>query len=155
MPPLATQGRHPDNCATPCRLPCRHSITLGPWNFEPGSERRAFVDVPLGATWAEMTLRAAQHDVPKLFMLHTTQLLPHSRPQQHRQSVSVAGGATTAAAFAVAGGAALEVAMAQFWKTSGHSRVTVELSFHGLHVSPEQPVLQGCDHITEVMVRLQ
>jgi tripeptidyl-peptidase II len=133
---------------------CRHSITLGPWEFVPGAEQRAFVEVPLGASWAEMALRAAQHDVPKLFMLHATQLLPHTRPQQHRQSLTVSGGAAAASVFAVAGGEALEIVLAQFWKTAGASRVAVDVAFHGLTVAPERPVLQGCEHVAEVMVRV-
>ena len=51
----------------------------GPWTFEAGTERRLFVAVPAGATWAELTVRAGKHDNPRLFMVHATQLLPQER----------------------------------------------------------------------------
>lgn len=33
--------------------------------FQPGTEVRRFLDVPEGATWAEMTLKAGNHDTPR------------------------------------------------------------------------------------------
>ena len=38
---------------------------LGTVHFQPGTEVRRFLDVPEGATWAEMTLRAGNHDTPR------------------------------------------------------------------------------------------
>ena len=38
---------------------------LGSVRFQPGTEVRRFLDVPEGATWAEMTLRAGNHDTPR------------------------------------------------------------------------------------------
>ena len=38
---------------------------LGTVHFQPGTEVRRFLSVPEGATWAEMTLRAGNHDTPR------------------------------------------------------------------------------------------
>ena len=38
---------------------------LGTVCFQPGTEVRRFIHVPEGATWAEMTLRAGNHDTPR------------------------------------------------------------------------------------------
>jgi hypothetical protein len=52
------------------------TLHLGPWAFQPGSEHRAFVAVPDGATWCEMVLRAGAYDTPKLLHVRATQLAP-------------------------------------------------------------------------------
>lgn len=38
---------------------------LGKVQFQPGTEVRRFLDVPEGASWAEMTLKAGNHDTPR------------------------------------------------------------------------------------------
>ena len=38
---------------------------LGWMDFKPGQEVRRFVQVPEGATWAELRLRAADHEQPR------------------------------------------------------------------------------------------
>ncbi len=55
------------------------SISLGPLDFGPGSEHRAFVAVPPGATWAELTLRAGAYDTPCMLLVRATQLQQESR----------------------------------------------------------------------------
>ena len=121
--------------------------------FEPGAERRHFVHVPEGASWCEITLRAGRHTSPKLFMVHTTQLFPHERPKQHRQNMSAASEGEARAAFAVAGGAGLEVAIAQFWKSDGAATLSVELAFHGVHAPSKRVVLAGNEFTAHLPVR--
>ena len=43
---------------------------LGTVQFQPGTEVRRFLDVPEGATWAEMTLKAGNHDTPRWLLSH-------------------------------------------------------------------------------------
>jgi hypothetical protein len=50
--------------------------------FDPGVEHRHYLIPPPGATWAELSLNTGMHATPKLFMIHTTQVLPHMRPIQ-------------------------------------------------------------------------
>lgn len=58
---------------------CRHGIQFADMEFSAGVEHRHFVQVPAGATWAELTVRAGTFDTPKQFMIHATQLLPQER----------------------------------------------------------------------------
>ena len=47
-----------------------YTARLGRVQFRPGTEVRRFLEVPAGATWAEMTLKAGNHDTPR----YSTQL---------------------------------------------------------------------------------
>lgn len=132
---------------------CRLNVQLGEMQFHPGEEHRHFVHVPPGASWAELRLTAAAHATPKLFLVHTTQILPHTRPQQSRHSLSVTTSSTAAVTFPVAPGASLEVALAQFWKTSRETTLAAELAFHGVAPAGGHVALLGHDHATQVMVR--
>ena len=38
---------------------------LGTIHFQPGTEVRRFLAVPEGANWAEMTVKAGNHDTPR------------------------------------------------------------------------------------------
>ncbi|KAG2434097.1 hypothetical protein HXX76_007824 [Chlamydomonas incerta] len=116
------------------------TVALGPLSFTPGSEFRAFVAVPPGATWAEMTLRAGAYDTPKLFLLRGTQLRPDSSYRQHelRTQVTLSGGSEYNNAWEVVGGSTLELTLAQFWTSAGASQLeTVELSFYGVELAAE------------------
>eukprot|EP00198_Chlamydomonas_reinhardtii_P006605 XP_001695941.1 predicted protein [Chlamydomonas reinhardtii] len=101
---------------------------------------RAFVAVPPGATWAEMTLRAGPYDTPKLFLLRGTQLRPDTSYRQHelRTQVTLSGGSEYNTAWEVVGGCTLELTLAQFWTSAGASQLeTVELSFYGVELAAE------------------
>lgn len=137
------------NCVCTCRL----AIRFDDMAFEPGAERRHFVHVPEGATWCEITLRAGRHDAPKLFMVHTTQLFPGERPRQHRQNMNASSEGVARSAFAVAGGAGLEVGIAQFWKSDGAATLSLELSFHSVHALNKRIVLAGNEYVAHVPVR--
>ncbi len=64
-------------------------MTLGPLSFAPGSEHRTFVAVPPGATWAELTVRAAPYATPKLFLIRATQLRPEGSYRSHELRTQV------------------------------------------------------------------
>ena len=38
---------------------------LGTLHFQAGTELRRFIDVPEGASWAEMSIKAGPHDTPR------------------------------------------------------------------------------------------
>ncbi|GIL86265.1 hypothetical protein Vretifemale_14673 [Volvox reticuliferus] len=116
------------------------TVSLGPLSFAPGTEFRTFVAVPPGATWAELTLRAAPYDTPKLFLIRGTQLRPESSYRQHelRTQVTLSGGSEYLNSLRVCGGATLELTLAQFWSSPGASQLQdVELSFYGVELSSE------------------
>ncbi|GLC44539.1 hypothetical protein PLESTB_000062200 [Pleodorina starrii] len=116
------------------------TVSLGPMSFTPGTEYRRFVAVPPGATWAELTLRAAAYDTPKLFLIRGTQLRPESSYRQHelRTQVTLSGGSEYLTSLGVRGGATLELTLAQFWSSQGASQLQeVELTFYGVELCAE------------------
>ncbi|GLI68325.1 hypothetical protein VaNZ11_012720 [Volvox africanus] len=116
------------------------TVSLGPLSFAPGTEYRRFVAVPPGATWAELTLRAAPYDTPKLFLIRGTQLRPESSYRQHelRTQVTLSGGSEYLNSLRVCGGSTLELTLAQFWSSPGFSQLQeVELSFYGVELSSD------------------
>lgn len=50
------------------------NLSMGPLEFGPGTEHRLFLDVPAGATWAEVVFKAGPHDSPRVYALRATQL---------------------------------------------------------------------------------
>lgn len=127
------------------------TVTLGPLSFAPGSEHRTFVAVPPGATWAELTVRAAPYATPKLFLIRATQLRPEGSYRSHelRTQVTLSGGSEYLTSCAVVGGSTLELTLAQFWSSGGASQLEqVELSFYGVQAAAEgaHPASHpGCD----------
>ncbi|GIL53884.1 hypothetical protein Vafri_9378 [Volvox africanus] len=116
------------------------TVSLGPLSFAPGTEYRRFVAVPPGATWAELTLRAAPYDTPKLFLIRGTQLRPESSYRQHelRTQVTLSGGSEYLNSLRVCGGTTLELTLAQFWSSPGFSLLQdIELSFYGVELSSD------------------
>ena len=45
---------------------------LGTVQFQPGTEVRHFLEVPEGATWGEMTLKAGDHATPRYAVLRAS-----------------------------------------------------------------------------------
>ena len=46
-----------------------HTLRLGPLGLAAGQEVRHFVQVPAGATWGELVLKAGPYDTPKTFLI--------------------------------------------------------------------------------------
>lgn len=51
-----------------------------------------------------------------------------------------------------AGGATLEVTLAQFWSSAGESSLAVEVLFHGVRCSPDSILLDGSQGIRKFFV---
>lgn len=71
-------------------------------------------------------------------MLRATQLLPHTRysDSEHRSFVQLGSFGESVAAFAVTGGATLELTLAQYWSSLGGAELEAELAFHGVDARP-------------------
>ena len=146
--------RVPITVIKPLLLPSRDGsstntyVSLGEESFVPGKEVRAFVGVPLGATWAELKISLLSGDTSKSFMVRATSIVPHTRygDTEHRAFVQLApggggtgggtggtgGGAESVATFGVVAGKTLEVTVAQFWSSLGNCQVHMSLCFHGV-----------------------
>ncbi|KAK9809052.1 hypothetical protein WJX72_008467 [[Myrmecia] bisecta] len=129
---------------------------LGQIAFTAGREVRRFVEVPEGAAWAEMRIRADEHDTPRSFMVRATQLLPHTRysDSEARSFVSLAAHAEYTLNFKVVAAATLEITLGQLWSSLGDATLDVQLSFHGLQTEPAGAAfLDGAAGVTKVAVR--
>ncbi|MCH7990350.1 MAG: tripeptidyl peptidase II, partial [Planctomycetes bacterium] len=103
--------------------------------FEPGRVVRRFLTVPMGATWADITLRSHNHNgEQRRFVLHTVQILPGQSFEEHesRQYLSLRPGTDVVRSIPVVGGYTLEFCLAQYWSSLGSSEIEFELAFHGL-----------------------
>ncbi|KAG7670442.1 hypothetical protein Ndes2437A_g04966 [Nannochloris sp. 'desiccata'] len=113
-------------------------VDLGNESFVPGKEMRRFVGVPAGATWAELKLKANDSTTtPKSYMVRATALLPHTRysDSEFRTFASqLPPRGESTSVFAVHSGTTLEITIAQFWSSLGHSALEMELIFHGLDI---------------------
>ncbi|GFR48785.1 hypothetical protein Agub_g10733, partial [Astrephomene gubernaculifera] len=145
-------------------------VSLGPLSLAPGAEFRSFLAVPPGASWAELTLRSAPYDNPKLLLLRATQLRPAASYRQHemRTQVTLSGGSEYLTSFPVVGGGTLELTLALFWSAQGTAHLQqLEICFHGVTVAAEggaagaggsgggtELALQGAELAKKIMVSL-
>ncbi|RMZ56485.1 hypothetical protein APUTEX25_001332, partial [Auxenochlorella protothecoides] len=121
--------------------------------FAAGIEARRFLDVPEGATWAELRLTASM-ETPKTLMLRATQLAPHTRfsDTEWAKSVQLADGGKVEAAFAVSAGTPLELTVAQMWNSCV---LRLSLTFHGVTATTPAKglLLNGAAGIARLTVR--
>ncbi|GAX82749.1 hypothetical protein CEUSTIGMA_g10175.t1 [Chlamydomonas eustigma] len=114
--------------------PALPNLSMGPLHFNPGTEHRQFMEVPEGASWAEITLTAGNHDTPKIFLLRATQLQPHlsyKRTESSRQA-TLSAGSEFIWTLPVVPGCTVEVTLAQFWSSLGSSSLSATIEFHGV-----------------------
>lgn len=111
-----------------------------------GAMRREFIQVPHGATWAEIRVRSHQHEAPGTsvkFWLHLVQIEPQRRRStiQTQSVMALFEGEPVAKKFRVQGGLTLEVCAAQFWASKAGFELEYDLEFHGL--APHAPVIDA------------
>ena len=123
--------------------------------FHPGTLARRFLDVPAGATWADVSLTlksppqeptgsskssspgTSTPDVAgpnRRFVLHSVQLRPGRsfRDDQSRRYLTLRPGAETVHSISVVPGRMLELCLAQYWSSLGESSVDWSVRFHGI-----------------------
>ncbi|KAL4400900.1 serine-type endopeptidase [Malassezia pachydermatis] len=106
-------------------------------HFASGDIRREFVQVPPGATWAEIRVRSQRHEAPGTsarFWLHLLQLEPQRRlcEVEHQYILALNENEPVTKRLPVQGGMTLEVCAAQFWSNKAGFELEWDLEFHGL-----------------------
>ena len=120
--------------------PLLPEIELGSIAFENGSEMRRFIDVPLGASWAEISIKSGAFDTPKTFLLRATQLQPHLKKNESTKTLTLSPNSTFVWNIGLVPGSTLEITLAQFWSSLGQSHLSsISVSFHGLVVDGLNP----------------
>eukprot|EP00158_Paraphelidium_tribonemae_P009110 Partr_v1_DN28774_c0_g1_i4_m63419 putative tripeptidyl peptidase ii len=121
------------------KLTCKHTFT-------PGHIERKFINVPLGANWAEMTVKATGLRSPANFVVHLLQMVPHVRHThtEHHWYMRLSGDdPVPSKTFKVEPLKTLELCMAQFWSSLGTYEVEVEVTFHGIYTGEQNVILDA------------
>lgn len=108
-------------------------------HLEAGAIQREFVQVPSGATWAEVRVCSRKHDVPNTsvrFWLHMLQLVPQARRSkiEHAFVFALNQDEPVVKRVAVEGLRTMEVCAAQFWASRAGFDLELSIEFHGLDV---------------------
>ncbi|KAI9495709.1 hypothetical protein BDB00DRAFT_870251 [Zychaea mexicana] len=147
-------------------VPGKGSLEYRNVEFGPGDIMRRFVQVPEGATYAKLTLRAKTNvdTCPARFMLHLLQLVP-KKNQKDKQTYTFLLGSGSfgdsssedqviTVRFAVRGGLNMEFCLAQFWSGLGKHFVDLEIEFHGVRLAGNLADGQGVLHLEPQVTRL-
>lgn len=118
-------------------------------SFLSGQIERRFLEVPLGATWAEATMHVSGFDTSRRFFVDTIQICPLKRPIKWESVVTFPSPSLKSFTFPVEGGMTLELAIAQFWSSGiGSHEVTsvdFEIQFHGININKDEVILDGSE----------
>lgn len=133
------------------------SIIFSGLTFIPGHIERRFIVVPVGATWAEATVRASGFDTPRRFYVNAVQLVSKKRPIVSDSSFVLPGPSFKSLTFCIEGGVTMELTVAQFWSSGIGSHapaiMEIEIEFHGLVGSTSDISLNGSDVVTRIDVK--
>ncbi|KAK8710528.1 hypothetical protein V6N13_145848 [Hibiscus sabdariffa] len=130
-------------------------VSFSKMSFLPGHIERRYIEVPLGASWVEATMRTYGFDTSRRFYVDTVQICPLKRPIKWESVVTFSSPTAKSFAFSVVGGQTMELAIAQFWSSGMGSHETTivdfEIVFHGIGVNRTEVVLDG----SEAPVRIE
>ncbi|XP_048229293.1 tripeptidyl-peptidase 2 isoform X2 [Ricinus communis] len=128
---------------------CPPVVSFTRMSFQPGHIERRFIEVPLGASWVEATMRTSGFDTTRRFFVDTVQICPLQRPIKWESVVTFSSPTGKSFEFPVVGGQTMELAVAQFWSSGiGSHETTIvdfEIVFHGIDINKEDIVLDGSE----------
>lgn len=110
-----------------------------------GEIERVFVEVPEGATWADIVLRRLDEDTNRLVVVHGLQL----RDEQSFPSIESQGWLTLETrdekiqSMDVVAGGTLEIALCNYWSNPGTAQYEYDVRFGGISMSPIGTMIGG------------
>ncbi|KAL6634882.1 hypothetical protein ACP70R_027553 [Stipagrostis hirtigluma subsp. patula] len=126
-------------------------------SFKSGHIERRFINVPIGSSWAEVTMRTSAFDTPRRFFLDTVQICPLKRPIKWESVVTFSSPSLKNFSFPVEGGLTLELSIAQFWSSGIASHeptcVDFEIVFHGICIDQKVIALDGSESPLRIVAR--
>lgn len=140
-PAVGPLFRIPVTVIIPSRLSaaCEYKMELKNVDFKPGEIRRQFIEVPQGATWAEVILTSRTEDKTSEYVVHAIQLQKQKAFRVHEfyRHLFLSEKASTTDSFAVHEGGTIEVCIAQWWSSLGRTAIDYTISFHGLRCNTD------------------
>ncbi|KAF0915843.1 hypothetical protein E2562_039168 [Oryza meyeriana var. granulata] len=133
------------------------ALTFSNLFFKSGHIERRFINVPIGASWAEVTMHASAFDTPRRFLLDTVQISPLKRPIHWGPAVTFSSPSLKNFSFPVEGGLTLELSIAQFWSSGIASHeptcIDFEIVFHGISVDQKVIGFDGSEAPIRIVAR--
>uniref|UniRef100_UPI00358EC262 tripeptidyl-peptidase 2 isoform X3 n=1 Tax=Myxine glutinosa TaxID=7769 RepID=UPI00358EC262 len=122
--------------------------------LKPGQMQRHFIQVPHGATWAEIWLCSHGVDCSR-FVVHAVQLHIQRayRCYEFFRRFYLPDNGTFTEAFSVQEQRTLELCVARWWASLGEVEVDYKISFHGLQPNPLHLHMRASDCVGRVDVR--
>ncbi|KAH9324947.1 hypothetical protein KI387_005125, partial [Taxus chinensis] len=119
---------------------------------------RRFIEVPIGSTWVEATMRASGFDTPRhFFFINCLQICPKIRSLQWESVVTFLSPSLKSFSHRVESGRTVEITIAQFWSSGNGSLATMlvdlEVEFHGISANKEEILRSGSDAPTKIDVK--
>eukprot|EP00126_Sphaerothecum_destruens_P008695 Sdes_comp20316_c0_seq1m13965 len=103
-------------------------------SFQPGHGHRLFFDVPEGATWVDVTLKAVEMDSTRMYAFHAMQLAPSCRytDYESRTYLHLQKGDEITKSFKLYPGHLLELTLDQYWSSLGAGVLSLSVLFRGI-----------------------
>ncbi len=120
--------------------------------LNPGYIDRNFLQVPIGATWANAAFHTSGIDGTRRIVMHTVQEIPGQSFSESgtRQYITMRDKDTQVQSFSVVGGRMIELAIAQYWSSLGKTELTVDLTFHSIKPNNSSLHLDASQLVTQV-----
>ncbi|GLJ21474.1 hypothetical protein SUGI_0396320 [Cryptomeria japonica] len=133
------------------------AISFSGLSFVAGHIERRFIEVPIGSTWIEATMRASGFDTPRKFYVNTVQICPKCRPIQWGSFVTFTSPSLKSFTFRVESSRTIEITIAEFWSSGNGSHMTtivdLEIEFHGIMGNKEEILLSSSEAPTKIDVK--
>lgn len=152
--------RVPVTVVLPIKIPDQRSIPTLEWNnlpCEPGTLYRKFIEVPSGATWAELTISCSNFSTNRMMLLAAQSILAPKASTKFSlfdKYLWLQGDAKKVERIVVAAGRTIELVFGQYWSSMGSDGLLhAKIQFRGLHTDTQCLTLTNYEEIARVNVR--
>ncbi|KAI3633416.1 hypothetical protein MIR68_008363 [Amoeboaphelidium protococcarum] len=149
--------RVPVSVCKPTLLPITDASYSYQQLYDPGSVDRKFIQIPNGATFADIEISAVKVSESCRFVVHLVQLVPqsrHSNTEQHWYFSFDQQTSKKVKSFRVYGGLTMELCTAQFWSVASANEFKVTVKVHSLQIEPQNLVFSSADVVQKLNVNV-